>query len=57
MKSSEVELEEHKLPKRIALSVGELAVGWVGQKKGRRVKLPKLLELLLVKDQKDLLVE
>ena len=55
--SSNVELEEKREPKRVALSVGETAIVSSERKSEGKVERQKLLEILLAKDQKDLLVE
>ena len=55
--SSKVELEENKVPKRLALSGGELAIELLGRKRGGKEGVQKLLQMFLVKDQKDLLEE
>ena len=57
LESSSVELEEKREPKRVALSVGETARVSSEWKSEGKVERQKLLEILLAKDQKDLLVE
>ena len=52
--SSKVELEENKEPKRLALSEGELAIELSVRKRGGKEDLQKLVEILLARDQKDL---
>ena len=52
-----VELEEKREPKRVALSVGETAKVSSEWKSEGKVERQKLLEILLAKDQKDVLVE
>ena len=56
LESSREELEEKRLPKRLALSVGETAIEPSEWKRGGKLDLQKLLEILLDKDQKALLV-
>ena len=55
--SSSVEFEEKKEPKRVALSVGEMAIVSSERKSEGMVEGQKLVEILLAKDQKDLLVK
>ena len=57
VESSSEELEEKSEPKRVALSVGETAVVSSERKSEGKVERQKLLEILLAKDQKDVLVE
>ena len=57
LESSSVELEEKREPKRVALSVGETAIVSSERKSEGKVERQKLLEILLAKDRKDLLVE
>ena len=57
LESSSVELEEKRKPKRVTLSVGETATVSSEQKSEGKVERQKLLEILLAKDHKDLLVE
>ena len=54
---SGVELEGKREPKRVALSVGGTAIVSSELKSEGKVEQQKLLEILLAKDQKDLLVE
>src|SRR5678816_1108888 len=54
--SSRVELEENRRPKRLAFSVGEFAKEPSDRIRGGKVDLQKLLEMLLARGQKDLLV-
>ena len=54
--SSKVELEENKEPKRLAFSVGVLAIELSVRKRGGKEDLQKLLEIFLARDQKDLVV-
>jgi len=54
--SSKVELEENKEAKRVAFSVGELAIEWSDRNRGGKEGVVKLLEIFLAKDQKDLSV-
>ena len=56
LESSSVEIEEKIKPKRVALSVRETAMvssEWISEVK---IERPKLLETLLAKVQKDLLM-
>ena len=57
VESSSEELKEKSEPKRVALSVGETAIVSSERKSEGKVERQKLLEILLDKDQKDLLVE
>ena len=56
MESSQEELDEKREPKRLALSAGETAIVPSERKRGGKPDLQKLLEILLAKDQKELLV-
>ena len=56
MESSREELEKKREPKRLAFSVGETAIVSSERKRGGKLDLQKLLEILLAKDQKELLV-
>ena len=50
--SLRVEFSEKREPKRVALSVGELAIEPSGRKRGGKLELQKFLENFLAKDQK-----
>ena len=50
--SSRVEFAENREPKRVALSVGELAIEPSGRNRGGKLELQKFLENFLAKDQK-----
>ena len=54
---SREELEEKRELKRLAFSAGETAIVPSERKRGGKPDLQKLLEMLLDKDQKELLVE
>src|SRR5678815_5434630 len=54
--SSRVELEENRRPKRLAFSVGELAIEPSDRIRGGKDDLQKLLEMFLARGQKDLSV-
>src|SRR6201990_2331481 len=54
--SSRVELEENKMPKRLAFSVGVLATEPSERIRGGKEDLQKLLEMFLARGQKDLSV-
>ena len=54
MESSTLELVEKRVPKRVALSVGEQAIEPSGRKRGGKLELQKFLENFLAKDQKAL---
>ena len=56
LESSREEFEEKREPKILALSVGETAIVLSGRKSGGKLDLQKLLEMLLARDQKELLV-
>ena len=56
MESLKEELEEKREPKRLALSAGETAIVPSEQKRGGKPNLQKLLDILLTKDPKVLLV-
>ena len=56
LESSREELEEKREPKRLALSAGETAIVSSERKRGGKPDLQKLLEILLDKDQKELVV-
>ena len=56
LESSKEELDEKREPKRLALSAGETAIVPSERKRGGKPDLQKLLEILLAKDQKELLV-
>ena len=55
-KSSRVELDEKRRPKRLALSEGELATEPSERIRGGKPDLQKLLEIFLARDQKVLSV-
>ena len=52
-----MELEKKREPKRVSLSVGETAIVSSERKREGKVERYKSLEILLAKEQKDLLVE
>ena len=57
MESLREELEEKREPKRLGFSAGKTAIVLSARKRGGKPDLQKFLEMLLSKDQKELLVE
>ena len=55
MESSKEELDENRVPNRVAFSEGELAIVPSGRNRGGKFELQKFLETFLAKDQKALL--